>query len=119
MKINHPKAWSVTEDFGKRVTDSLKASGVMTLADTDNLLVFSFYDRQSFKNLGTFLISDNGGEFNISKPNTEEHYEIPYTNATPMTIACRVLAAIRGEEIDWSFNLSEEDSNLCTYGKVA
>jgi len=66
---------------------------------------------------GTYIIEDNGGEFNISKTVDACDYSVPYTSAFEDVIeeevlGYRLLCAIKGEEIDYDFRINSTNAEL-------
>ena len=55
-------------------------------------------------------ICDNGGEFNVGRINMKDMRSVPYSDGPIMvdagTMAYRLACAIRGDEIDYSFDCS-------------
>lgn len=62
-----------------------------------------------------FTVWDNGGEIGVERINTSYLRMIPYVSngvaVTLETLAYRLLAAVRGEEVDWNLTI---DTKRCS-----
>jgi len=66
-----------------------------------------------------WMVSDNGGEYNVLPINSEDEYRaVPYIDMNgavdPMTVAHRISLIFRGEDIDWSFRMDDDGIDWLT-----